>query len=168
MTEQKRFNYLIISALVILVDQITKLLVRKYMLHQSIPVIGDFFRLTHVENPGIAFGLGFESNAFNRIFFSIITFFVIFVILILLKKSNSHIEKIAFSLILGGGLGNLIDRIAFGSITDFFDVYFFNIFGLERWPIFNIADSASVVAIFILLIYVFFFEPRQSKKQHIV
>jgi len=160
MKTKKTLFYLFISFIVIALDQITKFAVRLYMPGQSIPIFGKYFSLTHVENPGAAFSIGFESSEFNRVFFSIITFFLTFVILIMMKKAKVGWEKLAYSMILGGAIGNLIDRLAFGSVTDFFDVYFFNIFGLERWPIFNIADSSIVVAIVILLVYTFFFEKR--------
>ena len=136
-------------------------------LYQSISVIGDFFRLTHVENPGAAFSIGFDSPYVNRIFFSILTFLMIFFILFLLKQSKSFLEKLSFSFVLGGAIGNLIDRLIFGAVTDFFDFDFINIFGLDRWPVFNIADSSIVVGVFILLYHTIFFEIRDVKKENL-
>ena len=133
-------------------------------LYESREVLGDFFRLTYVENPGAAFSLGFESDAFNRIFFSVLTFIMLFFILYLLRQSKHILEKLSFSLMLGGAIGNLTDRLIFGSVTDFFDFEFFNIFGLERWPIFNIADSSVVVAVFILLYYTIFIEMKKNSE----
>jgi len=160
------FNYIYLSLIIIALDQATKIAVRyKMNLYDEISVIGDFFKLTYVENSGAAFSISLGSIFFNRLFFSTVTFFLIGVIIWMLKKSKNVWEKISFALIIGGGIGNLIDRLVFGSVTDFFDFYFFNIFGLERWPIFNIADSSVVVAMFILIIYTIFFEGRSQKKK---
>ena len=158
--KKKTIFYFGISFFIIALDQITKFAVRYFMPNQSIPIFGKYFSLTHVQNPGAAFSIGFDAHGVNRVFFSVLTFFMIFVILIMMKKSKAGIEKFAYSLILGGAIGNLIDRLAFGSVTDFFDCYFFNIFGMERWPIFNIADSSIVVAIVILLIFIFFIDGK--------
>jgi signal peptidase II len=81
----------------------------------------------------------------------------------MLKHSRSFWEKFSYSLIIGGAIGNLIDRLAFGSVTDFFDVDFPD-FLMERWPVFNIADSSIVIAITILLIYTIFFESRRKRR----
>ena len=156
------FRFLIITAIIIVLDQVTKILVRHYMSDMSISVIGDFFKLTHVQNPGGAFSLSFGSGVINKIVFTIAPIIMTFVILIMLRFAKSRYEKISFSLILGGAVGNLIDRLVLGSVTDFFDVEFFNIFGLERWPVFNIADSSIVVSVVILLFYTIFIEGRKK------
>jgi len=90
----------------------------------------------------------------------------------MLKHSRTLLEKIAYSLIIGGAIGNLIDRVWLGSVTDFLDFDFFTInikrwdFYMDRWPIFNIADSSIVVAIFLMFIYIIFFEnSRNSIKE---
>lgn len=161
---KKPYNYLIISLIIIFLDQITKIAVRHFMvLGQSISVIGDLFRITYVQNPGAAFSLSFGSEATNRILFSIISFIMIFVIVILFKKSVTKWEKIAYSLIIGGAFGNLIDRILLGSVTDFLDSDFPD-FIMERWPVFNIADSAIVVAVILLFVYTIFFEKRNESE----
>lgn len=157
------YHFLKISALIIIFDQISKFIVRHFMLNQSIPVVGDFFRLTHVQNPGAAFSLSFGSPFFNRIFFSVITFIMIFIIMFMLKKSKNILEKISFSLIIGGAVGNLIDRILLGSVTDFLD-FDFPDFIMERWPIFNIADSAIVIAVILLLFYTIFLENKEKSE----
>jgi signal peptidase II len=161
------YNYLYISLIVIILDQISKIAVRYYMpLNHEISVIGNYFKLTHVQNFGAAFSLSIGSDMVNRIVFSIITFIMIFVILYMLKHSVTKIEKIAFSLIIGGAVGNLIDRVWLGAVTDFFDFDFITIdiprwdFYMDRWPIFNIADSSIVVAMNLLFIYMIFFEKK--------
>ena len=139
------------------------------MPNQSFSVIGDFFYLTHVQNPGAAFSIGFESPVINRVFFSVVSFLMIFVILYMLKISKSICEKLAYALIVGGAIGNLIDRVVLGSVTDFFDFDFFtiNIFGfyMERWPVFNIADSSIVIAMVLLVFYALFLEKRDAPEE---
>jgi signal peptidase II len=159
------FYFLLISVLVVAIDQVSKFAVRHFMFERQVSVIGDFFNLTHVQNPGAAFSISFSSVLFNRIFFSVVTFVMIFVILYMLKQSKSFWERLSYSFIIGGALGNLIDRLRLGSVTDFLDFYFFNIFGLERWPVFNFADSSIVVAVIMLLVYVLFFENRKTKQE---
>ncbi|MCL1826568.1 MAG: signal peptidase II, partial [Candidatus Cloacimonetes bacterium] len=155
--QKYNFSYLYISLYTIVFDQLSKIAVRTYMPDREIPVIGEFFKLTHVQNSGAAFSLSIGSEVTNRIVFSIVTFFMIFVILYLLSQSKHFLEKISYSLIIGGAIGNLADRALLGSVTDFLDFDFFTInikrfdFYMDRWPIFNIADSSIVVAISLLL-----------------
>lgn len=160
------FVFLLLSVIVVILDQATKLAARHYLtLHQPVSVIGDFFNLTLVQNTGAAFSLSLGSPGFNRIFFSTVTFIVIFVILWMLKKSKHILERLSFSLIIGGAIGNLIDRIFIGSVTDFLDFDFFDFTGLERWPVFNIADSSIVIAVVLLMYYTFFLEHKFRKQE---
>ncbi|HOE91886.1 MAG TPA: signal peptidase II [Candidatus Cloacimonadota bacterium] len=159
MKKINNFQYLWISLIVIILDQVTKILVRLKMSRQSIEVLGDFFRLTHVQNCGAAFSLSLGGPLINRIVFAAITILFLVVILYILHKSHSKAEHIAYPLVVGGAIGNLIDRIFIGSVTDFLD-FDFPDFIMQRWPIFNVADSAIVVAITILLIYFIFFEKK--------
>lgn len=156
------FKFLIITAIVFILDQASKIVVRKHMLNESIDVIGDFFRLTHVENAGAAFGMSIGSDVTNRIFFSITAVLLTIVLLFMFRSATHLCEKIAYSLIIGGALGNILDRLLFGSVTDFFDFKFFS-FIMERWPIFNIADSAIVCGVTIMLTYYIIIEPRHRK-----
>ena len=125
----------------------------------SIEVIGNLFRLTHVQNTGAAFSLSFGSPLTNSIVFISISFIFLILLVYIMNKSNSKTELLAYSLVIGGAVGNLLDRIILGSVTDFLDVDFPD-FIMHRWPIFNIADSAIVIAITILLIYYVFFEKK--------
>jgi len=155
--------FLIISAIVVIIDQVTKFLARLLLEpYQPVSVIGDFFNLTLVQNHGAAFSLSLGSDNFNRIFFSSVSIVMIFVILFMLIKSKHILEKLSFSLIIGGAIGNLIDRLILGSVTDFFDFDFLDFTGLERWPVFNIADSAIVVAVVMILYYTIFLEGRKK------
>ena len=130
----------------------------------SNPVLGDFFRLTYIENPGMAFGIDFG----GKLFFSLFTIALTIGILYYLVRSQQESlrVRIPLALILGGAIGNLIDRtfygvlfndapLFYGRVVDFFDVDFFdlNVFGisLSRWPVFNVADAAVTVGIILLL-----------------
>ncbi len=140
-----------VTALVILLDQATKLRVRYLMqIGESQQILGDFFRLTYITNTGAAFSFSLGSDEINRLFFVIVSIVAILVFLYLLFKEERMITRLAYALILGGAFGNLFDRIAYGAVIDFFDFKFFS-FVMERWPVFNIADSSIVIAIFLLL-----------------
>lgn len=168
------------SVLVVFVDQITKIFVKGFSipslnisfegmyLGQMIPVWGDFFRLTFVENPGMAFGYDPGSNfkLIISIFSLIASIGLIFYLYAIREKSFSL--RFAIALILGGAVGNLIDRtfygifydyapIFFGKVVDFFDFDFFDftLFGrsYDRWPVFNIADAAVSIGVLILILF---------------
>jgi signal peptidase II len=159
---EKRYYFLWVTVLILLLDQATKLRVKSNLnIGESISVLGDFFRITLVTNPGAAFSLSLGSNAVNRLFFIISSSLAIVIFLYLLSKRNRRIVQYAYALILGGAVGNLIDRIAYGAVIDFFDFKFFT-FIMERWPVFNIADSAIVLAVMLLLIDIFF--PAKEKE----
>lgn len=134
----------LIGLAVFIFDQLAKKYISKSLaLGSSIPVIKNIFHLTLVHNTGVAFGL-FKNQ---QVFFIIITSIVILYIalaLFLNRKQNSLSSRIAFGLILGGACGNLFDRLRLGFIVDFFD--------FRIWPVFNIADSAITLGIFLLAI----------------
>ena len=128
----------VIVTSVILLDQITKFLALRFLqLNTPFPLIKNFLNLTLVHNRGAAFGL-FQNQL---ILFVLISFFAIGLILYSLK-TNSIILKLSLSLILGGAIGNLIDRLRFGFVIDFLD--------LRVWPVFNIADSVITIAAVLL------------------
>lgn len=134
-------SLIIIASIIVILDQITKYLVRNSMyLGQTIPLIPDFFHLTHVQNPGAAFGI----LAYRTGFFILIGILVVFFICYFWKQigEGNFLLKFALSLQLGGAIGNLIDRIYFGTVTDFFD---FRVF-----PVFNIADIAISIGVALL------------------
>jgi signal peptidase II len=148
-----------ISGAVFALDQFTKWLVRESLdLHESIAVLGqDFFRLTYVENEGIVFGMAFGSRTFLIVFTTVAVIFLIFYIFRM--KYNSPVPKIALSVVLGGALGNLYDRIFIGEVVDFLD-FDFPDFIMTRWPVFNIADSSISVGMAILIFYLIFFDEK--------
>ncbi|NWG29062.1 MAG: signal peptidase II [Ignavibacteriaceae bacterium] len=148
-------------------------------LGESIPVIDDFFRITFTENPGMAFGFdpGSDFKLLISVFSLVASFGLLIYLFIIRNKSLSL--KIAIALILGGAVGNVIDRmfygliydyapLFYGKVVDFFDFDFFNfsIFGrnYDRWPIFNIADAAVSIGVLILL---FFYRHHEAEDKKI-
>lgn len=131
-------RYLLISSLVIIADQITKHLVRVYIKSYEVVNILPFLQIVHIRNEGAAFGL---FKGFGNITFIIISIIAIIVVIYLLFRDKR--DRINLSLILGGATGNLIDRIIYGNVTDFIDLYA----GRFHWPAFNIADSALTIGI---------------------
>jgi len=142
--------WLWLSALVIVIDQITKRIVDTTMqLYQSIELI-PYFQLTYMRNQGAAFSFLSGAGGWQRWFFIGLAVIASVFICFWLKKlnRNQRWEAIAWSLVLGGALGNLIDRILYGYVIDFLDVYV----GDWHWPAFNVADSAITVGVVMLLI----------------
>ncbi len=146
---KKTFPFFIISVCIIIIDQVSKHIIRATMkMHESLPVWGDLFRITRTKNTGAAFSLSFGSQEINRIIFTVISSAAIFLLIYWIIKAENKTESFIYSMILGGAIGNLIDRVLRGGVTDFLDVDFPD-FIMSRWPIFNIADSAIVIAVII-------------------
>jgi signal peptidase II len=159
-----RKYHLLIALGVVLFDRLTKLLVeRDIPLHDSIQIIPDFFRLTHVENRGAAFGLFAESPSQYKVAMLVLFSIVAMVIVAALLWRNSHAftaTGLGLSLILGGALGNLWDRVVSGRVVDFLLFYV----GQYQWPAFNVADSAIVVGAGLLVFEILFAKsPAQEK-----
>ena len=159
----RKYNFLI-ALFVVILDRLAKLAVeRRIPLHDGIQIIPGFFRLTHLENRGAAFGLFADSPSEWKVailvLFSVIALVV--VTTLLWKNSRSFsVTGFGLALILGGAIGNLWDRLAAGHVTDFLLFYI----GPYQWPAFNVADSAIVVGA-TLLVYeiVFMKSPAQEK-----
>ncbi|HLJ25756.1 MAG TPA: signal peptidase II [Candidatus Angelobacter sp.] len=154
-------THLLTIASVAGVDRITKYLITQHIpLDDDVEVIPGFFRLTHLRNPGSAFSLFAESASRWRtpalVAFSIAALVTISVLLWKNRETNLH--TIALSLVFGGTLGNLWDRLASGAVTDFLDFYL----GSHHWYPFNIADSAIVVGALLLLSEVFFAQLKEA------
>lgn len=161
-TETLRKYVLLIAGIVLALDRFSKWIVAKTIpLHESISVIPGFFKLTHVTNAGAAFGLFSDSPSELRIvvliFFSLLALVVVSA---LLWRHTQGLNSTAFalSLILGGALGNLWDRILSRHVVDFLEFYI----GQYVWPDFNIADSAIVVGAAILMVEILF-APKHQK-----
>jgi len=131
-------------------DQITKAVVRETMhLRESISVIGSVVRLTYIHNPGGVFGLPLGGNSVF-VFFSIVA--VIFLLIYLLRMpAENRWTRAALALVMGGAVGNLIDRLRFGEVVDFLDVGI----STTRWPVFNIADAGVTIGVALLFFSVF-------------
>jgi signal peptidase II len=148
----KRFHYLALSAAVILLDLWTKwLVVRRIDLHEAVPVIPNFFQIVHVRNTGAAFGIG--ANASSKIVplllnVGAIAVFCVVVVYALRSAIGDRLLQTGLHLILGGAIGNLLDRFRFGYVVDFLDVYVRN----HHWPAFNVADSAICIGIGLLFL----------------
>ena len=154
----KKYRYFILSAVILAADQISKILVNARIPLYSRPwgFGGDFFYLTHVRNPGAAFSLGENFPAFLKVIFLIVIPLAVLAAVAVYTIKGTDIGKAqrwCLAGILGGGLGNQIDRIFRpDGVVDFLDVKFYGIWGMERWPTFNIADSALVVSAILLAI----------------
>ena len=148
----KRVHYLALAAVVIILDIWTKALVlARIELHEAIPVIPNFFQLVHVRNTGAAFGIG--ANAGSRLVplllnAGAIAVFCVVVVYALRSPVTDRVLQTGLHLILGGAVGNLLDRFRFGYVVDFLDVYI----GNHHWPAFNVADSAICIGIALLFL----------------
>jgi signal peptidase II len=157
-----RKYHIIIAAVVVLLDRVSKwAIAQRITLYDSVDVFPGFFRLTHVQNQGAAFGLFSESPSEWKvtmlILFSVAALAVVSTLL--WKNGNAmNATAIALSLVFGGALGNLWDRVANGRVIDFFDFYL----GSHHWPAFNVADSAIVVGALLLLSEIFM-APQEEK-----
>jgi len=138
---------------IIVLDQLTKIIVDRTMpLHHSISIVDGFFSLTYVRNTGAAFGIFAGSHEVFRLPFLIgVSILAIGFILVMLKRLRDDATGLvtALTFILGGAIGNLIDRVRHGEVIDFLDVYYSN----YHWPAFNLADSFITVGVTITLFY---------------
>jgi signal peptidase II len=146
----------VISGLVVIIDQITKLLILKNLpLYHSVTIIPGFFNITHIHNPGGAFGfMAHQNSSLRNFLFILLASIAVCFIFYFYKNTNRTHPFLAsgFALILGGAIGNLIDRIRFGKVVDFLDFYVHN----YHWPAFNIADSAITVGVTIFIFHLLF------------
>jgi signal peptidase II len=143
----------LIASLVVISDFITKRMILKWVTpYESIDIL-PFINIVHVKNEGAAFGM--FSSLGNSIFV-IISFVAIIVIIAYLARIKGRMEIFSISLILGGAIGNLIDRLTIGKVIDFIDFFV----GKWHWPAFNVADSALTVGIILFL----FAGIRESRK----
>ena len=145
-----------VAGLIVIADQITKALILKSMpLYQSVQVIPGLFNITHIQNPGGAFGfLANQSSNVRTVVFLLISSLAVGLIFWFYKNTPKTHPWLAtaFAMIFGGAIGNLIDRIRFGKVVDFLDFYI----GDLHWPAFNVADSAISVGIAVFIIHLLF------------
>jgi signal peptidase II len=146
----------------ILSDQMTKFWVTLHIpKHYSISVVEGFFNLTHIRNPGVAFGLfARHESEYKVLFFVVISIIAIIAILSIFHQSpdNKLMVRVGLILIFSGAVGNLIDRILYGEVIDFLDV-FYNGF---HWPAFNVADSCITTGVSFMIYDLFFGYPDDN------
>ncbi len=147
---------LLIAGTVCIVDQLAKaLIVSTVPIYQTISVIPGFFNLTHIYNPGGAFGfLSGSPSELRQIFFLVSSILAMGLILFLYAKvpPGQRLLELGLSLIMGGAIGNILDRIRIGKVIDFLDLYIKDL----HWPAFNVADSAITIGIGLFIYHVLF------------
>ncbi len=150
-----RARFLVVSALIVALDQWTKLWIEAALEpHERMEVVAGFFNLVHVQNTGIAFGLfpaGRELG--GTLVLTTLGFAALAIVSIYFRRTSEQerLLLLSLSLVLGGAVGNLVDRILLRAVTDFLDVYV----GAYHWPAFNVADSGVTVGIVLMLVHSF-------------
>jgi signal peptidase II len=156
-----RAPYILIVLAVAALDQLTKRAVQRAIaMHESRSVIDGFLSLTHGRNPGIAFGILSEGGLpFQAVALTVLGLLAVVALSAYALKvpPTQRLRLTALSLVVGGAIGNLIDRVRYGSVVDFIHVYW----RTYQWPDFNVADSAITVAV-VLLVLEGFFPPRRE------
>ena len=153
-----------IIAGVLILDQLTKYVIQaRVRLHDSITVVPGFFNITHVRNKGAAFGVLSNLPEFWRsAFFIIVTIAAVAAISVIILKTHERLAVYAFSLIVGGALGNVTDRIRYGEVVDFIQWYVKSYY----WPSFNVADSAISIGVAFLAFEMLFGKQQELKQPH--
>ena len=147
-----------LTLVIIAIDQLSKWIITQTVRPWSVgfEFFGDFFRIVRVYNPGIAFSIGGSlSGDIRSVIFGLIPLAVIVIVIVVYFKSEdlNLFQRWCIAGIIGGGLGNLLDRFFRpDGVLDFLDFKFYGLFGLERWPTFNVADSSVVVCGILLMI----------------
>lgn len=165
------------TGVIVVIDQVSKFLVKGFNLPfigywqgmeigSSVSVLGNFVKLTFIENPGMAFGIDIGGKFFLTIFSTVASIGIVYYLYKI--REEALIIRISLAMILGGAIGNLIDRVFYrvifgdgslfyGKVVDFVDVDFFDInlgsIHISRWPIFNVADAAVSIGVLMLLIF---------------
>ena len=155
---------LTISLVIVIIDQISKYIIRSTMeLHETIPVVNNFFNLTYVSNDGIAFGINFPGGIY---LFTIASFILTVFLIVYLwyERKSNIILRISLALIIAGAIGNFIDRAMYKEVVDMFDFIFWG----YHWYIFNVADSAVTVGMILYLIYSFFIQPKKQTTKTVI
>jgi len=173
--KSKFFQYFTPS-IIILIDLISKKLVKSsFQIGESKNILGSFLKFSFVENAGIAFGIFSDiahTSILKNVVFTIITLSAVAFIIFLIRQGNRPLYRTSLYFILGGALGNILERLFgniiyygkfelfYGRVVDFIDIGF----GNYRWFFFNIADSFITVGVILLIIYTFFFENKKKLK----
>lgn len=151
---------LIIATLGVIVDQVFKILMVDYMTAYPYGIeVTSFFRLVMVWNSGVSFGM-FSGGETTRWVLIGLSTFISLVLVVWLARAKERLLGYALGMILGGAIGNIVDRIHYGRVADFFD---FDLYFM-RWPAFNIADILIVCGVAVMLVQSLFFDENSSKK----
>lgn len=150
------FYWISLALLAVVLDQVTKILAVKYLMPvNTVPIIKSVLHLTYLENTGAAFGSLKNSR---WVFLAVSTFAIIALVFYMLRfKPKNRVLSAGLAFIIGGGIGNMIDRIAKGYVVDFVD------FRLVNFAVFNVADSFVCVGAALVIIYIFFFAEKEGK-----
>ena len=142
------------------IDQFSKALIMRYMREgESIGIVSGLFNIVHIKNPGAAFGILARGGALRTIFLVAVSLGALVVTLALIRQAKGLLTAFSLSLIAGGAIGNLIDRLRFGSVVDFLDFHI----KAYHWPAFNIADSA-ITAGAVLAFICYYILPHARKQ----
>lgn len=156
----------LLSVAIVVVDQVTKVSVMESMrLHESIPVIANLFSITYIRNPGAAFGfLSSSSSSFRFVFFGLTSVFAVGLLGMIMVRmpKDDWMGRLSVAGILGGAIGNLLDRLRYGEVIDFLDFYING----YHWPAFNVADSAITVGVVFLILH--FATEKEPEDQPVV
>ncbi|MFQ5689908.1 MAG: signal peptidase II [Gemmatimonadota bacterium] len=151
-----------VIGLIVVLDILTKLwVVRTLTLHQPVPILGEFFRLTYTYNPGAAFGINVGEH--SRAFFLVLSVVALLVLGTIYRHTSAsdRVRLLALSMVAGGALGNILDRIRYPQgVVDWLDVGL----GSLRWPVFNVADMAVSTGAVLLLVS-FYLEERHERRE---
>lgn len=162
---RKRWVFCLSLPMFFALDQATKAFVERTVpLYESIVVVSGLFSITHVKNTGAAFGLfAGHASVFRTLFFVVITVGALMLILLIFRsvKEKRVLVPLSLGMITAGALGNLVDRIRWGYVIDFLDVYW----RTHHWPAFNIADSAITVGILLVLVENLLLHRKESSSQ---
>ena len=166
---QRRLLPLILAPVILLADQASKALaIASLAPGRPHEVIGDLLRFTLVQNPAIAFSIGHSlPEQLRRPLFLVLPLVVLVVILVYYLRTNdlSRLQRWLLAAVFGGGLANMVDRVFRPrGVVDFVDVKFYGLFGMERYPTFNVADSSVVVAGILLLVSFLAAELRANRR----
>lgn len=159
-----KYYWIIISALIVIVDQVSKAaIVAALDLYDEVTIIPGFFTITHIHNEGVAFGFLSDNGTIGKIFVAVFTtILIIFAVVVLCRGViRQPFGVITISMIIGGGIGNLIDRVMLHYVIDFFAFTFFG----KDFAVFNVADIFVTVGTFLFVIYFIFLERNTEDKQ---
>lgn len=156
---KRRIETIITAALaVIIADLVTKAIITRWLFHgEAVPVIPGFFNIVYYRNPGAAFGIFNHGDVMRRVFLIGSSVVALVVIGVLMRGTKSALTLFALSLVAGGAVGNLVDRVRYGTVVDFLDFHI----GRYHWPAFNVADSAITIGV-ILAVYSYYFTRNRA------